>query len=251
MVTAAPVRRTQEERRASTQRALLDAAVACLIEDGYAGLTTTTVADRAGVSRGAQLHHYPTRAALVAAAVAHVFSGLTQDYQRGFAALGQERSPARAVALLWSIFLEPRHEAVLDLYAAARTDAELRESLLPVALRHRANVIALAEAYFPESAEDAHFRLTLDLLLHAMLGMAVSRCLHGDEGVDEDLPKLLETLATDAASASSPVGGPISRRTAAQTRTESPSPHHAAAMPGPRLAAAKPARLRAAKDRAR
>lgn len=237
MPTAAPVRRTQEERSAATQRALLDAAVACLIEDGYAGLTTSTVADRAGVSRGAQLHHYPTRAALVAAAVAHVFQGLTEDYQRGFAALGEDRSPARAVSLLWSIFLEPRHEAVLDLYAAARTDAELRESLLPIALRHRANVIALAGAYFPESADDAHFRLTLDLLLHAMLGMAVSRCLYGDEGVDEGLPKLLETLATDAASARSAAAEPTVRLVASAS--------------GPSPLAAKPARRRAAKDRAR
>ena len=90
-----PIRRSQEERSAGTQRALLDAAVACLIEDGFQGFSTSTVADRAGVSRGAQLHHFPTRAALVAATIAHVFASLTEDYQRAFAALDEgERSAA-------------------------------------------------------------------------------------------------------------------------------------------------------------
>jgi len=201
MVTAsAPVRRTQEERSAATQRALLDAAVDCLIEDGYLGFSTTTVADRAGVSRGAQLHHYPTRASLVTAAVAHVFAGLTDDYQSRFAALAEEeRSPARAVAILQAICLDPRHHAVLDLYAAARTEPELRESLVPVAARHRANVIELAGRYFPEAAGNESFRLTLDLLLHAVVGMALSHGLYGEDPSAPALTSLLEKLATDAA----------------------------------------------------
>lgn len=196
---AAPQRRTQEERSAATRGALLDAAVACLIEDGYANLTTTTVADRAGVSRGAQLHHFPTRAELVAAAVAHVFRGLTDAYESAFASLGPtERNPAHAARLLWGVYVDPRHQGVLDLYTAARTDAELRESLLPVARRHRDNVLALARRYFPASAGKRQFELTLELLLHAMLGMTVARCLYGDEGIDPELPAFLEELAARA-----------------------------------------------------
>lgn len=197
---AAPARRTQEERSAATQRALLDAAVSCLIENGFQGFSTTIVADRAGVSRGAQLHHYPTRASLVAAAVAHVFAGLTEDYERSFAALAEnDRSPARAVALLQAICLDPRHHAVLDLYAAARTDSELRESLVPVASRHRENVIEMAGRYFPEAAGDERFRLTLDLLLHAVVGMALARGLYGTDPSTPALTALIEKLATDAA----------------------------------------------------
>lgn len=212
---AAPIRRTQEERSAATQRALLDAAVACLIDGGFQGFSTTTVADRAGVSRGAQLHHYPSRSALVAAAVAHVFAGLTEDYERRFAALAEsDRSPARAVALLEAICLDPRHYAVLDLYAAARTDPELRESIVPVAARHRANVIALAERYFPEAAGDERFRLTLDLLLHAMVGMALSHGLYGEDPSAPALTTLIEKLATDAAGVCA-----TSPRNAARART--------------------------------
>src|SRR3954464_2789270 len=68
--SASPQRRSQAERSATTREALLDATVACLIEDGYAHTTTSRVAERAGVSRGAHLHHFQTRTSLVAAAIA-------------------------------------------------------------------------------------------------------------------------------------------------------------------------------------
>ena len=63
----------QEERSAETRRRLLDATVACLFERGYAGTTTTEIATRAGVSRGAQLHHFPKKDELVVGALEHVF----------------------------------------------------------------------------------------------------------------------------------------------------------------------------------
>src|SRR6059058_877642 len=54
-------------RRTADSRALiLEAAVACLVEDGYAGASTLAVQARAGVSRGRLLHHFPSRAELVA-----------------------------------------------------------------------------------------------------------------------------------------------------------------------------------------
>ena len=71
-MTLKTVRRTQAERSATTQRLLLDATVACLVELGYGGTTTAAVAERAGVSRGAQLHHYGTRQRLMGAAVEHL-----------------------------------------------------------------------------------------------------------------------------------------------------------------------------------
>src|ERR1700710_802942 len=70
--TQSAPRRNQAERSAATRQALLDATLECLVEDGYANTTTARVAERAGVSRGAHLHHFQTRSALVAAAVEHL-----------------------------------------------------------------------------------------------------------------------------------------------------------------------------------
>ena len=64
--------RTQAERSATTRQALLDATIRCLVEEGYANTTTARVAELAGVSRGAHLHHFQTRSSLVAAAVEHL-----------------------------------------------------------------------------------------------------------------------------------------------------------------------------------
>src|SRR4051794_27142103 len=65
-------RRTQEQRSAATQRLLLDATVECLVKHGYAGTTTTRVSELAGVSRGAQVHHFATKDELVVAAVRYL-----------------------------------------------------------------------------------------------------------------------------------------------------------------------------------
>jgi len=55
------VRRTHAERRATTRRQLLDAAIDCLHERGFAGATLEIIADRAGVSRGAVQFHFGNR----------------------------------------------------------------------------------------------------------------------------------------------------------------------------------------------
>jgi AcrR family transcriptional regulator len=78
------VRRTQAERSESTRRRILDAAVDVLAVKGYAGFRTADVAQIAGMSRGAQTHHFPSKDELVVAVVEHVF--------RRAAELGKKRA---------------------------------------------------------------------------------------------------------------------------------------------------------------
>jgi len=179
MSAAVPIRRTQAERRTATRRRILDAALECLATLGYAGTTTTVVAERARVSRGAELHHYPTRSALIGAAVQHLFANLTLAYERAFTRLPPEIDRVgAAIDLLWKIYQDPRLTAVLELHVAARTDAELRAALAPIASRHHANVVRLARGYFPDAAAAlADFDALLDLVLDALQGMAVRRLI--------------------------------------------------------------------------
>src|ERR1041385_1513309 len=97
-------RRTQEERSAATRARLLDATIACLSDLGYSRTTTTEIADRAGVSRGAQLHHFPTKAELVTTAVEHLFRRRDAEFRAAFRKLpeGTDRDRA-AIDLLWSM----------------------------------------------------------------------------------------------------------------------------------------------------
>jgi AcrR family transcriptional regulator len=209
MVTARPARRTQEERSAETRRRILDAAVDCLASLGYAGTTTTEVADRAGVSRGAQLHHFPTRQELVSAAVQHLFAGMTAAYEKSFASLSPDADRVgSAIELLWDVLQDARLAAVLELYVAARTDAALRRAIEPVAAAHHANVVRLARAYFPESAAVVDFELVLDLVLDALQGAAVrSLVTPGEAAVKRTVDAVAELARAALASNQRPTAG--------------------------------------------
>src|SRR5712664_3809714 len=94
-MTAVAHRRTQEERSAATRGRLLDATLECLSELGYARTTTTEIAERGGVSRGAQLHHFPTKSELVTEAMGHLFDRRDQEFRDAFVRLPDdaERGP--------------------------------------------------------------------------------------------------------------------------------------------------------------
>src|SRR3954465_15160977 len=126
-------RRSQAQRRPATREALLDATIACLVEDGYANTTTSRVAERAGVSRGAHLHHFQTRSALVAAAVERLSALRAEQGVElpGKLPAGPERIAA-GLDLIWSGYDHPFFQAAIDLWSHARTDAELRSHLVEV-----------------------------------------------------------------------------------------------------------------------
>ena len=176
-------RRTQAERRAATQEALLDATIDCLVEDGYAKTTTTRIVERAGVSRGAQVHHFPTKAELVAEAVRHLARRRATELAEEVSAL--EDAPARLEAvldLMWRTHVGQLFTASIELFVAARTDADLRERMVEVERDTTKLIYSLAQGLFPERARDRQFRAALDTALAAIRGLAV---LNFIEPVDE------------------------------------------------------------------
>src|SRR3954451_4672191 len=116
-------RRNQAERSATTRQALLDATLECLVRDGYANTTTARVAERAGVSRGAHLHHFQTRDALLAAAADHLTAKRGEHLLAAADELpdGPDRI-ARGLDLLWASYANPLYHASLDLWIQGRTD---------------------------------------------------------------------------------------------------------------------------------
>ncbi|MBF6295278.1 TetR/AcrR family transcriptional regulator [Nocardia farcinica] len=119
-------RRTQEQRSAETQAKVMDAAIECLLEVGYGETTTQMVAKRAGVTRGALLHHYPSREDLVAGAVRYLAVKRTEEALRTFARLTQGESLIPdALDLLWALYQGPLFTAAIELLVASRTDPAL------------------------------------------------------------------------------------------------------------------------------
>jgi AcrR family transcriptional regulator len=182
--TAKRERRTQEERSAETTRRLLDATIECLIDRGYSGTTTTVIAERAGVSRGAQLHHFPTKAELVAAAVEHLTRRIGDDLQREAARLPADADlVAAAIDLVWARFATPLFPAWLELLVASRTDSELRKQVRAVEGRLGRTVEQRTEEIFGADLSSAPaFRVAMDLTLSLMYGMALQHSLAGVGG---------------------------------------------------------------------
>jgi len=193
---------------------LLAATIAGLVEGGASGATTAEIERRAGVSRGARLHHYPTKAGLLAAAVEHLYRGLRESFesqikahmQRGEHGHGRPGAVAEtgadrfavAFRLLWSNFLDARYGAVLELSMLARTDAELRASLHPVAQQHHDNMRRRLDAYFP-TQHDAVAGLNPPLIMEsihaAMQGLALRRVVFGEDITEAQVLEMVEQMA--------------------------------------------------------
>lgn len=180
--TASSVRkhRTQAERSERTRELLLDATVECLVELGYARTTVQEICLRAGLSRGAQQHHFTTKAELMTSALEHLFKRLADEILAGTTELpaGPERIAA-GIDMLWRAYSGTLSTAAVELWVAARTDPELRRTLLPVdrALGH-----ATLEFYRSIMAGDEDRVKTMVLLtVNLVRGLALDAMIGGDE----------------------------------------------------------------------
>src|SRR3954470_18882403 len=155
--------RTQQQRREETRRALLDAAVESLIEVGFARTTTLEVQRRANVSRGALLHHFPSKAELLVAAVDHLAEMRAKELKAFSAQLPADhiKSAAGATArteavleLLWQCFSGTFFQVAMELRTAARTDPELRPVLAVAEKSLRERILAQARTLFGKEVAD-------------------------------------------------------------------------------------------------
>lgn len=124
------VRLTQDEKTAETRRRLLDAAILCVVDRGYANTTTSEIAERAGLSRGAQLYHFPKKEELLTSAVGHLFQLMFTEIKEKVSRLSDLNDRrAAAIEMLWEIANGPLTTAWIELVVASRTDSFLRESV--------------------------------------------------------------------------------------------------------------------------
>ncbi|MFJ6570006.1 TetR/AcrR family transcriptional regulator [Streptomyces sp. NPDC091292] len=120
----------KQDRSRATRQRLLEAAVGCLAEHGWAGSTVSVVAERAGVSRGAAQHHFPTREDLFTAAVEYVAQERSTALRALFPGRTGTGAPAgdrrAVVAALVDLYTGPLFRAALHLWVAASNEDQLR-----------------------------------------------------------------------------------------------------------------------------
>ncbi|MGA5205072.1 TetR/AcrR family transcriptional regulator [Streptomyces variegatus] len=169
----------KQDRSRATRQRLLEAAVSCLAEHGWAGSTVSVVAERAGVSRGAAQHHFPTREDLFTAAVEYV----AEERSTALRALFPEGAAGdrhAVVAALVDLYTGPLFRAALHLWVAASNEEQLRPRVTELESRvgretHRIAVDLLAA---DESAPGV--RETVQGLLDMARGLGLANLLTDD-----------------------------------------------------------------------
>jgi len=188
---------TNLERTRATQTRILNAAFHSLVEEGYARTTTNAVMRRAELSRGALLHHYPTRERLLAASVEHVFERRLTEFRAAFSELDDVRAtPSRAVQLLWRIVSGPAYYAWLELIVAARTEPGLLAEVCAVMERFQGLIDATFLELFPPGAVPVEDHLvSLAFGFATLNGLAVDRIYQSDETVAPVVARLEQLSA--------------------------------------------------------
>ncbi|WP_309113402.1 TetR/AcrR family transcriptional regulator [Saccharothrix sp.] len=176
-------RQRQADRSRETRRKLMVATVECLVELGWSGTTTTVVAERAGVSRGAQLHHFRTRGELVAAAVEHLGAESVQVLKERAAGLDGvapgERIPA-VVELIADFYASDLFTAALELWVASRTDPELKTVVVPLEVRLGRETHRLAVELLGADETKPGVREAVQITLDLVRGLALANQLTDD-----------------------------------------------------------------------
>ena len=204
-VPASKATLTQRERSARTQRLLLDATIDLLVEVGYGATSTPEVARRAGLSRGAQVHHFPRKTDLVSAAVEHLAHKMRNQLLGKMEQLPNDETRLdKAMQSLWEVYRGPLFVAAMELDFASRTDPELRKA------RDHFNTTlvepTLADFYNyllgPDDSATVRAKEAVELTSQFISGLALARKTLSEEACQERLRRwteLLRPLLIDAA----------------------------------------------------
>ncbi|MFE2726519.1 TetR/AcrR family transcriptional regulator [Kitasatospora sp. NPDC059327] len=182
-MTAHPAARTpQQDRSRATRQRLLAAAVECLAEVGWNGATVTVVAERAGVSRGAAQHHFPTREDLFTAAVEHVTAerlAAVRAHADELPAAGPDRTVA-VVDMIVRLYTGPLFRAALQLWVAAATEEPLRARIVALEGRVGREAHRAAVEFLDADESCPGVRETVQATLDLARGLGLANLLSDD-----------------------------------------------------------------------
>ncbi|MFE2955727.1 TetR/AcrR family transcriptional regulator [Nocardia tengchongensis] len=198
MVSGLPPNKHQE-KSLRTRALLLDAAIDSLAEVGYASASIADITARAGVTRGAQLHHFHTRQELFAQTIEHLTQRQGEALLRRERTLPGESSPgAVLVELVTAPFAGKLGKAAVELYVGIANDKELRRNMLRVQHDLTAELLAACGRRLDVSRErlEAAFWLTINLVRGATLDEMVGRDRLRRKQVLSDWARLADGMLT-------------------------------------------------------
>lgn len=178
-----PVGKTwQQTKSEQTRRSILSAAIDCFYQAGFANTTTDSIARAAGVSRGAMLHHFPTRFDLIGAAVRYLAARWLARYEevetRVNRGAGHTRV-AEGIDAYWALLNTPDWVVFHELKVAARTDRELESALMPALQEFERALAATTRELFPDLVPSEAYERGNLLTTYLLEGMAAAKLVQG------------------------------------------------------------------------
>ena len=187
----------QAEKSALTRQAILEAAVRCFVEHGYANTTTAMIADKASVSRGAMMHHFPSRSAVMNAVVGYLHVRRLNEYRALMTDIDSpDRTLTRAeirvsVETAWKYVNLPSFIAYQELLGAARTDPELAESVGEVERDFEREFLKTVRSVFPHWKQVKSLQAAHELVQFVMQGMGVA---HRSSNREQRAKRVIDTV---------------------------------------------------------
>ncbi|MCF8468237.1 MAG: TetR/AcrR family transcriptional regulator [Sneathiella sp.] len=188
------------ERSSRMRKRILKATLDCIYEDGFNNASTTEIVKRAGVSRGAMLHHYPAKETLIASAVEKLLKDEIADIRkRAIAYADGQQTIDDFVDYLWSRFSGRLFMITIDFLSSARTDEKLREAIIPVSLNFHASLNEIWLQFFKHNRQSPEqVRILLNTTLCLMRGMGAQTIIRKDKEyfneISENWKQLLHNL---------------------------------------------------------
>jgi AcrR family transcriptional regulator len=184
----------QAQKSASTRNLIIEAAIKCFVDLGYARTTTTIIAEQAGLSRGAMLHHFPSKLDIVRAAVEYLHAKRLRAFRKAVSKPSTAGDHVhQSVEAYWAHVRHPLFVAFFELAVAARTDKELASILRPAQEAFEKEWYDAALEVFPEwRGRGEKFDLALDLSRYVLEGMAVNFLTHKETERDKRVLQYLE-----------------------------------------------------------
>lgn len=189
-----PVRRTNAERTAETRSKLIRAAIDILFQKGYAAATTIEVTKRAKASRGAMLHHFPTRVDLLLATAEYIIVEQRNYRREKLAAVEDDwRRFAAAADVTWEVQQQPATIALLEIMLGSRSDNELRKRFAPF-IREMAAMRAESAARLANTLGVTDVKALDDLILihnASLRGLTMNLMFTQERGAVDEARRLL------------------------------------------------------------
>lgn len=190
----------QAQKSAATRLAAIQGAIECFLTLGYARSSTIEIAKVAKVSRGAMIHHFPTKRALLEATVAHIVTQRVAAMSRDMRKLNLrgDRAVTRGIDVYWRHLHTRLFTAWHELVVASRTDRELARVMRAGTAKFDREWHSAVQEMFPDWGEKgALFELAMDLVQFLLEGMALNRLSHDARRRRERIREYLKTRIED------------------------------------------------------